>query len=343
VPFTYTDYHELLNRNDIDVIIVATPPSTHEEIVIEALKAGKYVICEKPLAHTLESADRIIEEAVKYKNRLSVCYQFRFMPEIQRIIWLRDNGWLGDLDYGNFKRITPISGALQSNYWGKWGIAGGGVVMTQFIHQLDMMIHIFGKPASVFAEMDTLQQNIESEDTFAATIRFETGAIVSCSATLNAHRISTLFDVIGARASAHLPWAVYARDNKHLKDIVKAMTQAELITKSQRQGLMQKIKNQFSGDSLPVKIMQKLLSKLGIQLQIGSPPLHRSFIAAFIDALRDNRELPMSAEEARKSLELCIAIYTSAINKEVVYLPLQKSNSFYKGITLNAYRDQKKI
>ncbi|MBI4707353.1 MAG: Gfo/Idh/MocA family oxidoreductase [Candidatus Omnitrophica bacterium] len=343
VPYTFTDYQNLLKRDDIDVIIVATPPATHEQIVIDALSAGKHVICEKPMAHTLESADRIIEAGNKYQGKLSFCYQFRFMPEIRRIIWLRDNGFLGNMIFGNFLRIT-LKGST-GNWWGQWNTAGGGVVITQFIHQLDMIIQIFGNPVSVFAEMDTLQQDIESEDTFGATIKFENGAIVGCGATLNAHRVAEKFDVIGERASVHLPWAVCSNDRRHMRKLIKAMNQEKSIAEFHKQGsissIVKKIKNEFVGDGIPAKVMRTVLPKLGIQIQIGEPPLHKSLIAAFLDAVRNNFEVPVSAEEARKSLELCTAIYTSAITGEIVSLPLAKSTPFYKGINADVYRNRK--
>ncbi|MBI4707245.1 MAG: Gfo/Idh/MocA family oxidoreductase [Candidatus Omnitrophica bacterium] len=344
VPFTYTDYKELLKRSDIDIIVVATPPSTHEELVFESLNAGKHVICEKPLAHTLESADRIIEYAAKRPNKLAVCYQVRYMPAVQRVIWLRDRGMMGKLQSGNFLRVTPMSAV--SDWWGKWDIAGGGVVMTQFIHQLDIMLNIFGKPVSVYARMDTFQQNIESEDSFVATVEFENGALVNCSATINAHRLKTQFDVIGDMASAHFPWTLCSKDSRHLRAMTRAMVEAKLISGFQNQGLVSsltgKIRSQFGADGIPAKVLRKILPKLGINFQIvGEPPLHKTLIEAFLDALDEDGEVPVSAEDARRSLELCTAIYTSAIMGESVSLPLQKSTPFYKGITASEYQKRK--
>ncbi|RJO61118.1 gfo/Idh/MocA family oxidoreductase [candidate division WS5 bacterium] len=344
VPYTFTDYRSLFDRNDIDIIVVATPPSTHEKFVIESFQAGKHVICEKPLAHTLESADRIIDALSSYKCKLTVCYHDRFTPVMKRIIWLQENGWLGNLQCGSIQRLDTFRRAAASDWWGKWEIAGGGVMMTQCIHELDLLIKVFGKPMSVFAIMDTLKQNIESEDTCVATVKFESGAHVSCNATLNAHRTTTLFDIIGDKASAHFPWAVYSNDRKHSRELTGAMTSAQLISKAQngmRSSVIQKLKDKFGGDSLPAKVMRRILPKLGIHFQAGSHPLHRPIITGFLDSLQGNVEVPVSANEARKSLELCYAIYTSALTGEVVSLPLEKSNPYYKGITSDVYRNRK--
>lgn len=106
IPFDCHDYRELLDRKGIDIVTVCTQPVFHEKIVVEALEAGKYVLCEKPLAHTLRSADRIIEVASRFPGKLSIVYQFRYLPEVQRTIWLRDNGRLGPLLFGRFSRYA---------------------------------------------------------------------------------------------------------------------------------------------------------------------------------------------------------------------------------------------
>jgi len=142
-------------------------------------------MCEKPLAHTLESADRIIAVAKKHPGRLSTVYQFRYLPEVQRALWLRNHGRLGKLLFGRFHRFAKFEALARpakngkpakpakkrSPWWGQWQNAGGGVVMTQLIHEIDIMQHIFGRATEVTATMDTLREAIESEDTCASTWR----------------------------------------------------------------------------------------------------------------------------------------------------------------------------
>src|ERR1051326_4258512 len=108
IPFTAADYRSLLDRREVDVITVCTPPVLHEQVVIAALESGKFVICEKPLALTLESADRIIATAKKYPGKLSTVYQFRYLPEVQRALWLRNHGRLGKLLFGRFHRFAKF-------------------------------------------------------------------------------------------------------------------------------------------------------------------------------------------------------------------------------------------
>src|SRR5262249_23570236 len=174
IPFTATDYRSLLDRSDIDIVTVCTPPVLHERVVVDALEAGKFVVCEKPLAHTLESADRIIIVAKKYPGKLSTVYQFRYLPEVQRALWLRDHGYLGRLLFGRFHRFAKFEAPARqakdgrpakpakkrSPWWGQWQISGGGVVMTQLIHEIDLMQHIFGRAVEVTATMETLREAI---------------------------------------------------------------------------------------------------------------------------------------------------------------------------------------
>ena len=146
IPLAMTDYRELLDRHDVDIVAICTPPASHEELVTDALAAGKYVLCEKPLAHTLASADAIIGSSAQFPGKLSTVYQLRHTVEMQKLVWLVENGRLGSLRSCSVYRQSPIppSALTEDSWWGKWDVAGGGMVMTQFIHHLDQLLHLFG-------------------------------------------------------------------------------------------------------------------------------------------------------------------------------------------------------
>jgi UDP-N-acetyl-2-amino-2-deoxyglucuronate dehydrogenase len=320
IPFAAADYHSLLDRNDIDVITVGTPPVLHERVVVDALEAGKFVICEKPLAHTLESADRIIAVAKKHQEKLSTVFQFRYLPEVQRALWLRDHGRLGRLLFGRFHRFakfeTPARPAKdgklakpakkRSPWWGQWQISGGGVVMTQLIHEIDLMQHIFGRTTEVTATMETLREAIESEDTCAATVRFENGGLVSCQGTMTAQRSSYGFDVIGDRASAHSPWALESLDTNWRDESLRAVLEAYPLAEPPA------TKNARSS-------------------------AHTPYLADVIGAIFEGRSLPIGPDEARASLEICTAIYASALSGRPITLPLDHTNNCYAGVTTAVY------
>jgi predicted dehydrogenase len=320
IPFAAGDYRSLLDRNDIDVITVCTPPVLHERVVVDALEAGKFVICEKPLSHTLESADRIISVAKKHPGKLSTVYQFRYLPEVQRTLWLRDHGYLGKLLFGRFHRFAKFEAPARpakdgkpakpakkrSPWWGQWQTAGGGVVMTQLIHEIDIMQHIFGRATEVTATMDTLHEAIESEDTCAATVRFESGAMVSCQGTMTAQRSSHGFDVIGERASVHSPWAMESLDTNWRDESRHAVLEAHPLAE-------ETIVKQ-TGDSA-----------------------HTPYLADAVAAILEGRALPIGPEDARASLEICTAIYASALSGRPVALPLDHTNNCYAGLTTAVY------
>jgi len=320
IPFAAGDYRSLLDRNDIDVIIVCTPPVLHERVVVDALEAGKFVVCEKPLAHTLESADKIIAVAKKHPGKLSTVYQFRYLPEVQLALWLRDHGRLGGLLFGRFHRFAKFEAPARpakdgkpakpakkrSPWWGQWQTAGGGVVMTQLIHEIDLMQHIFGRPTEVTATMDTLREAIESEDTCAATVRFESGAMVSCQGTMTAQRSSHGFDVIGERASAHSPWTLESLDKNWCDESLHAVLEAH--------PLIEKVAAKDAANSA-----------------------HTPYVADVVAAILAGRPLPIGPEDARASLEICTAIYASALSGRPVNLPLDNTNKCYAGLTTAVY------
>ena len=133
VPFGCRDYRQLLERKDVAIVTVCTPPCFHDQIVIDALEAGKHVVCEKPLAHTLEAADRIRKVAERFPGRLSTTFQFRYLPEVQRTVWLRDHDRLGRLLFGRFSWYGRFHkpGRPRMEWWGRWEVAGGGAVMKR--------------------------------------------------------------------------------------------------------------------------------------------------------------------------------------------------------------------
>ena len=325
IPFAAADYRSLLDRSEIDVITVCTPPVLHERVVVDALESGKYVICEKPLAHTLESADRIIAVANKHPGKLSTVYQFRYLPEVQRTIWLRDSGRSGRLLFGRFHRFAKFEAPprpakegkpakpakKRSPWWGEWQTAGGGVVMTQLIHEIDLMLHIFGKAIEVTATMDTLREAIESEDTCVATVSFESGAMVSCQGTMTAQRSSHGFDVIGDRASVHFPWALESLDANWRDESLHAVLEAYPLT------------------GTPA-------------VKHAASSAHTPYLSDVVAAVLEERPLPIGPDEARASLEICTAIYATALSSRPVRLPIEYSNNCYAGLTTAVYDGRKR-
>ena len=303
VPFGCRDYRQLLERNDVSIVTVCTPPCFHEQIVIDALEAGMLVVCEKPLAHTLEAADRIRQVAERFPGKLSTTFQFRYLPEVQRAVWLRDHERLGRLLFGRFSWYGRFNkpGRPRMGWWGRWEVAGGGAVMTQLIHEIDLMCHIFGTPAEVSAVVDTLKEPIESEDTCAATVRFRNGAIACCYSTMSAQRFAQGFDVFGALASVHHPWALECMDEGWRR-----------------------------------RATDDVLEVVPLTLHEASNP-HTPYVAAVLDAIEAGKPLPIGPDDAAASLEVCAGIYAAALTGRPVSLPLDRTNRFCRGIEASDY------
>jgi UDP-N-acetyl-2-amino-2-deoxyglucuronate dehydrogenase len=321
IAFAYRDYHELLDRDDVDVVSVCTPPCFHEPVVVDALEAGKYVICEKPLAHTLEAADRILEVARAFPGKLSTVHQFRWLPEVRRTIWLRDNGYLGQLLFGRFQRYGVFNNPWKKpkpgkpakpprrDWWGRWTVAGGGETMTQLIHELDLACHIFGPATEVSAVIDTLKQEIESEDSCMANVRFDSGAIATCYGTMTAHRAAKGFDVLGQLGSVHDPWAFECMDPQRRDEAREAALAA-------------------CPEPGP-----------GAETTYG----HTPYLSAVLDAIETAAPLPVGPAEARASLELAAAIYASALSSAPVSLPVDSRNPHYGGVTRSDYESRERV
>jgi predicted dehydrogenase len=311
IPFVCRDHRRLVARPDVDLVVVATPPRFHAEIAIDALRAGKHVVCEKPLALTLDAADRVIEVAREHPGRLSVAYQFRYLPEVRRALWLRDSGLLGRLIYGRFHRFARFQRPgkpPRAAWWGRWDVAGGGALITQLIHELDLACHLFGRPLVAWGVLDTLNEEIESEDACAAVVRFAAGAIVSFQATMSAHRSSAGFDAIGTLGSVHAPWAFECLDRRRRDEVRGAALQA--------------------------------VPEVGLGEESSD---HTPYLAAVLEALAAGTPLPVGPRQARTSLELTTAIYVSALRGEPVALPIAPGDAGYEGTSALDYERRSTI
>ena len=181
----YSDRLEDMLRQPLSVVHVLTPHFLHKEHVIACLEAGFHVLTEKPIALSLEDADAMIAAAKKNKRQLGVIFQNRYIEGIQEVKRMIENG--------EFGRITGAFSTL--NWWrppsyyecdwkGSWEKEGGGVVIDQAIHSLDLVRYLMGcEPVKVKGHIDRrILTNIEVEDVADAAITFENGAVYSLTA-----------------------------------------------------------------------------------------------------------------------------------------------------------------
>jgi UDP-N-acetyl-2-amino-2-deoxyglucuronate dehydrogenase len=184
---------ELLASREVDAVVISTPHHLHSPLAIQAAKAGKHVVVEKPMATTLEDCDRMINAARRAGVMLSVCYCQRYDPRVQRARQLLDSGLLGDIRstriaFGQYRGpeywTWGLTGRVTSDWRSKRETAGGGVLIMNACHILDYMAWLVGSPvAEVSAVTANFSGLAEVEDTVSMSYRYATGAIGTLEAT----------------------------------------------------------------------------------------------------------------------------------------------------------------
>lgn len=201
----YGSLSQALAAEEIDVVVVCTPTGRHGEVAIEALDAGKHVIVEKPAEITVAKTDGIIAAQRKAGTLVTVISQHRFDPATETTLAAIGRGELGRLTSG----IASIDWWRGQSYYdsgdwrGTWELDGGGALMNQGVHTVDLLVAALGRPVEVFAYTGTLaHERIEVEDVAVGVVRFESGALGVLHATTAAYPgLSARLQVHGDRGS----------------------------------------------------------------------------------------------------------------------------------------------
>ncbi len=185
----YSDYKELLAREDIDVVHILTPHYLHAPMAIDALNAGKHVLTEKPMATSTEDARRMIECAKTAKGTLSVIFQNRYNPSTVELKKRIDSGETGALKCARVSVCWHREREYytESGWRGFFKTEGGGVLINQSIHSLDLLSYLGGRINRVKGHVSTdlLSDYIEVEDNCHAVFEYDNGAIGVLHATTN--------------------------------------------------------------------------------------------------------------------------------------------------------------
>ena len=324
-----TDYHALLSRDDIDAVDVCTPAGLHCRMEVDALRAGKHVLCEKPIATTLADADAMIAAADEHPHLASSCvFQLRCETTHRRMRWLIDQGHLGRPLLAKLAvkvRKSPSYYTARPG-GGSWKSDGGGVLVNQAIHQLDALITFLGEPVEASATMDTFVHPIECEDTLTGWVRFESGAIATIECTTCAKRKESAIEITGENAGLRI-----AGD----PDSQEFDLRIDALGSAARKAIHGKGMNAVPEPRRPGKLtvsIRKLVAKS--KRKPFAPSLfwgHTPFVKEFLESARDGRPGPVPFREARRSLALATALYESSRTKRVVTWPIDGRCSLYRG------------
>ncbi|WP_427007877.1 Gfo/Idh/MocA family protein [Pseudarthrobacter sp. H2] len=205
----FADHLSLLAEQKPDVVHISTPHDQHAALAADCLERGVNVIVEKPLAHTLEEGRRLIEAAARSSAKIAVCFQNRYNATVQAMHALLSSGELGEVLGASATVMWQRSaGYYQSRPWrGSWAGGGGGLMMNQAIHTVDLLQWLVGDVVSLNGNASTrfLGGTIDVEDTAEFVAEHATGARSAFYATLaNAVNAPVTLDIVTEQATLSL-------------------------------------------------------------------------------------------------------------------------------------------
>ncbi|MCE9545489.1 MAG: Gfo/Idh/MocA family oxidoreductase [Planctomycetia bacterium] len=297
-------YHklpEMLADPKLDIVTICTPSGAHMEPAIAAANAGKHVIVEKPLEITLRRCDKIIEACEKNNVKLSTIFPSRFHAaslELKRAI---NEGRFGRLTVGDaYVKWFRTQQYYDSGAWrGTWQLDGGGALMNQAVHSVDLLTWLMGPVVEIRAQTATLaHERIEVEDTAIATLRFANGALGTIEASTAVYPgYLKRIEIHGSEGTAVIEEEdikVWEFANKGRRDAAVKKHMAELHSSA-------------GGASDPSAI-----SHAG----------HARQFRDMLDAIRNDRAPLVNGHEGRRSIEIILGIYKAAETGRGVLLPL---------------------
>ncbi len=297
----YTTLDEMLNIAEIDIVCICTPSGIHLDPAIKSIEAGKHCLIEKPLEVTLEKCDQIIEAAHKAGVKTGVIFPSRFYEASKQVKKSIDEKRFGELVLGDaYVRWSRSNAYYQSPAWrGTWQYDGGGALMNQGIHSVDLLQWYMGSVESVQSVSANIKyKGIEVEDTIVSTLKFANGALgtIECSTAVFPGSLKRI-EIMGTTGTAIL------EENNLIKwQFEQERSEDEIIINTMSGG-----KILHGGVSNPADISFK-----------G----HQSQIEDMLHSIETGDEPLINGLEGRKSVEIVLALYESAHSGRMVKLPM---------------------
>ena len=232
----YTDYKEMLGKEEIDAVIIATPTNTHLEIALNSLKAGKHILIEKPIARSVSEAKQINSASKKYKKQVMVGMNLRYRPDAMLMKSLVNSGELGDIFYIRCGWLRKQSS--EQKWFMNKSQSGGGVIIDLGILMLDLAIWILNDKKMKSVSVQKFNHNTkEVEDSAIGLVRFDDDRIISFEVSWGLHSEWDKFHLaaFGTEGTAHLnPLRAYKRmESSHIDyTVANQSNQTNLFKKS---------------------------------------------------------------------------------------------------------------
>ena len=284
----FGSYEEMLKSNGLDIVTIATPSGLHMEPAVAAAEAGKHVICEKPLEITLERIDAMVAAHKKARTRLGGIFPYRFNDMMTPLREAIKTGRFGTITYASVYVPWWRTDAYYKDSWhGTRKLDGGGALMNQSIHMVDMLCDLMPPIESVQAYTATLGHKIETEDTAVAVLRYTGGALgVIYGTTASYPGQFRRFEITGTRGT--------------VINVENSITVW-----------------QFADDKPEDEQVRKRFTTIQGGGGVADPAAithenHARNFKAFLDALETGKDFWISGPEARKAVEVILAIYRSA-------------------------------
>jgi predicted dehydrogenase len=301
VPLWTARFEDLLDLPEVDVIDICTPSYLHYDQIMQSLRAGKRVVCEKPLVGSLKEVDEISAEETRLSLSVMPVFQYRFGRGIQKLRYLLDLGLAGKAYVATVETAWRRREDYYATPWrGKWRTEMGGTLVTHAVHEHDLLYYILGRARSVYARASARVHPIEVEDCASISMEMEDGSLVTSSATVgSSEQISRLrFCFKGFSAESNTqpysnsaePWTITPDTPEIGENIEEALGHFALLPES------------FEGQFL-----------------------------RYARALEKGVELPVSLVDSRASIELLTAIYASIWSGQPVTLPIPEDHPMYAG------------
>lgn len=303
VDSAYCDLNEMLADPNIDVVTICTPSGAHMEPAVAAANAGKHVVVEKPLEITLKRCDKIIQACKSNGVQLATIFPSRFHDASQMLKKAVEDGKFGTLTMGDaYVKWFRTQEYYDSGQWrGTWELDGGGALMNQAIHNVDLLSWLMGPVDSISAHTATLAHDrIEVEDVATATLRFESGALGVIEASTAAFPgMLKKIEVHGTHGSAVIE-----------EEDIKTWQFAKMTPKDKKIAARTQTLTETGGGAADPSA-------------IGHAA-HAKQFKDFVNALKTNSAPVIDGAEGRKSVEIILAIYKSAETGKSIQLPLTK-------------------